>query len=319
MSIMPRFGQTGTALVMLATATFFLGGAMVTAKVAVSDIPPMTVAATRFALASLLLLSIRRVWPALDSIRVAPRLADLPVIVGLGLTAAVGYNILLLTGVKLAPAADAALIGPAVGTVVSTAIAAAFMRERVRPLAVAGLGLSIAGVLLVVSPDGAIDLRRVTGDLLFVGCGALWGTYLVISRIAGRRFSPINVALYGSLVGAVVLVPLAVLEDGPARLLAAGLPSLLAVGHLAALATVTAFVLLNEGLHRLGVSRSASVMMMIPVFGVMQAVLVLGEPMADTAIAGALLVAGGIWGAQGGRLPSLAGRAATLRASAQPT
>ena len=316
---MPRFGQSGTALAMLATATFFLGGAMVTAKVAVADVPPMTVAATRFALATLLLLTIRRVWPALDSIRVSPRVADLPVLLGLGLTAAVGYNILLLTGVRLAPAADAALIGPAVGTVVSTAIAAAFMRERVRPLAVAGLGLSIGGVLLVVSPDGALDLRRVTGDLLFVGCGALWGTYLVISRIAGRRFSPINVALYGSLVGAIVLVPLAVLENGPAHLMAAGLPSLLAIGHLAALATVTAFVLLNEGLRRLGVTRSASVMMMIPVFGVMQAILVLGEPMAETAIAGALLVAGGIWLAQGGRLPSLAGRAATWRPSAQPT
>jgi drug/metabolite transporter (DMT)-like permease len=319
MSFMPRFGQSRTALAMLATATFFLGGAMVTAKVAVADVPPMTVAATRFALATLLLLTIRRVWPALDSIRVSPRVADLPVLLGLGLTAAVGYNILLLTGVRLAPAADAALIGPAVGTVVSTAIAAAFMRERVRPLAVAGLGLSIGGVLLVVSPDGALDLRRVTGDLLFVGCGALWGTYLVISRIAGRRFSPINVALYGSLVGAIVLVPLAVLENGPAQLMAAGLPSLLAIGHLAALATVTAFVLLNEGLRRLGVTRSASVMMMIPVFGVMQAILVLGEPMAETAIAGALLVAGGIWLALGGRLPSLAGRAATWRPSAQPT
>lgn len=319
MSFMPRFGQSGTAMAMLATATFFLGGAMVTAKIAVSDIPPMTVAATRFALATLLLLSIRRLWPALDSMRSAPRLVDLPVVLGLGLTAAVGYNILLLTGVRLAPAADAALIGPAVGTVVSTAIAAAFLREQARPLAFAGLGLSIAGVLLVVSPDGAVDLRRLTGDLLFVGCGALWGAYLVISRIAGRRFSPINVALYGSLVGAVVLVPLAVLENGPAHLVAAGLPSLLAVGHLAALATVTAFVLLNEGLRRLGVSRSASVMMMIPVFGVMQAMLVLGEPMAETAIAGALLVAAGIWLAQGGRLPSVARSAAALRPSAQPT
>jgi drug/metabolite transporter (DMT)-like permease len=319
MSAIHRFGRPGTALAMLAAASFFLGGAMVTAKLAVTDIPPMTVAASRFALATVLLLSIRRLWPALDTMRLAPRLADLPVLLGLGLTAAVGYNILLLTGVRLAPASDAAMIGPAVGVVVSTAIAAAFMRERPRPLGVAGLGVSIAGVLLVVSPDGALDLRRVSGDLLFIGCGALWGSYLVISRIAGRRFSPINVALYGSLVGAVVLVPLSILEGGPAHLARAGLPSLLAVGHLAALATVTAFVLLNEGLRRLGVSRSASVTMMIPVFGVLQAMLVLGEPLAETATAGAILVVVGIWLAQGGRLPTLARTAAPLRRAVQAT
>jgi len=308
-----RLNTTGAGMAMLITAAFFLGGAMATAKLAVHDIPPLTVAASRFAIATLLLLAIRRLAPALATGSARPRLGDLPILLGLGLTASAGYNILLLTGVQLAPASDVAMIGPAIGTVVSTVIAAAFLRERPQRVALLGLGVSIGGVLLVVAPAGALDAQRLLGDVIFIGCGTLWGAYLVISRLAAPRFRPVDVALYGSLVATVILVPLSLLEEGPTHLVQAGLPSLLAIGHLAALATVTAFVLLNEGLRRLGVSRSASFMMMIPVFGVLQAMVLLGEPLGEGASLGALLVAGGIWLAQGGRLPPVTATARQLR------
>lgn len=293
------------AIAMLATASAFLGGAMVTAKIAVADVPPMTVAATRFTVAALVLLALGRLFPRLRGTTMRPRVADLPIIAGLGITAAAGYNILLLTGVQMAPASDAAMIGPAVGPIVSTGLAALVLRERPRALAVAGLVISIAGILLVISPSGTVDGSRLVGDLIFMGAGALFGTYLVLSRFAARRFSPLDITLYGSLFGAVVLLPFALLEGGPARLLAAAPSALLAIGHLAALATVAAFVLLNEGLRRLGVARSAGFTMMIPVFGVLQAMLLLGEPLAGTALIGAVVVLAGIWLSQGGSLPSL--------------
>ncbi|MDQ2673113.1 MAG: DMT family transporter [Chloroflexota bacterium] len=292
------------AIAMLATASAFLGGAMVTAKIAVDGVPPMTVAATRFAIATLVLLAIRQLVPRLRGTTNPPRLGDLPIIAGLGMTAAAGYNILLLSGVRLAPASDAAMIGPAVAPIVSTALAAVLLRERPRAAAIAGLVVSIAGVLLVMSPSGSVDGSRLAGDLIFVAAGALFGSYLVLSRFAARRFSPLDITLYGSMFGAVVLLPFAILEGGPARLLTAEPSSLLAIGHLAVLATVAAFVLLNEGLRRLGVARSAGFTMMIPVFGVLQAMLLLGEPLAGTAMIGAVVVLGGIWLSQGGTVPS---------------
>jgi drug/metabolite transporter (DMT)-like permease len=44
---------------------------------------------------------------------------------------------------------------------------------------------------------------------------------------------------------------------------------------------------------------------MIPVFGMLQAVVVLGEHVAATAAIGAVVVLAGIWLVQGGRLPRL--------------
>ena len=57
---------------------------MVTAKIAVDGVPPMTVAATRFALATLVLLAIRQLLPRFRGATNAPRLADLPISPGWG-------------------------------------------------------------------------------------------------------------------------------------------------------------------------------------------------------------------------------------------
>lgn len=314
MSVHPRTRNSALGIGMLAAASAFLGGAMVTAKIAVTDVPPVTVAASRFALAAIILLAVRAAVPRLRGSTTRPRLADLPLIALLGLTAAAGYNLLLLTGVQLAPASDAAMIGPAVAPIVSTALAFVLLRDRPTRAGLAGMGVSLAGVALVMAPGGVLDGNRVVGDLIFVAAGGLFGSYLVISRVAARRFSPLDITLLGTAFAAVVLLPLALLEGGPTHLLAASAGSLLAIGHLSALATVAAFVLLNAGLARLGVTRSAGFTMMIPVFGVLQAMLFLREPLAGTAALGAVVVLGGIWLGQGAGLPRLPHRAVRPRA-----
>ena len=305
MSERSRSRSTPLGVGMLAAASAFLGGAMVTAKVAVADVPPLTVAASRFAVAALILLALRAALPGLRRTTSRPRLRDLPLIAALGLTAAAGYNLLLLTGVRLAPASDAAMIGPAVAPIVSTALAVVILRDRPTRLGLIGIAVCLVGVGLVMTPSGRMDPDRLLGDLIFAGAGGLFGSYLVISRLAARRFSPLDITLFGTAFAAMLLVPLALLEGGIAHLSAASPGSLLAILHLAALATVAAFVLLNAGLARLGVTRSAGFTMMIPVFGVLQAMLLLGEPLAGTAALGAVVVLAGIWLGQGGSLPRL--------------
>ena len=208
------------------------------------------------------------------------------------------------------------MIIPGLAPIVSTVLAAIVLRDRPKRTALVGLAVAAAGVLLVVDPSGAISSDRLIGDALFVGCAILFGSYFLISRVAGARFSPISVSLYGATGAAIILAPLAIAEGGPAELLAAGWQTWLAIGQLSVLATVAAFVFLNEGLRRLGVSRSAAFALMIPVFGMLQAVLVLGERIAGTAVIGAAVVLAGIWLVQGGRLPSIPRR--TSRPAPRP-
>ncbi len=314
----PDAARRATGLAMLTATAFFFGGAMVAGKVAVAEVPPFTVAATRFAIAAVLLFALRRAWPSLDRGSARPRFADLPIIAGLALSASAGYNILFFNGLRLAPATDASMIIPGMVPIVSMVLAAVVLGDRPKRTALVGLVVAAAGVLLVVDPSGTVSTDRLIGDALFVGCAILFGSYFLISRVAGARFSPISVSLYGATGAALILVPLAIAEGGPATLLDAGPQTWLAIGQLSVLATVAAFVLLNEGMRRLGVSRSATVALMIPVFGMLQAVLVLGERVAGTAVIGAVVVLAGIWLVQGGRLPSLPRRSSPPAPAARP-
>jgi drug/metabolite transporter (DMT)-like permease len=307
-TLSPDTARRATGLAMLTATALFFGGAMVAGKVAVAEVPPFTVAAARFAIAAVLLFALRLAWPSLNRGSARPSVRDLPIIAGLALSASAGYNILFLNGLRLAPATDASMIIPGLAPIVSTVLAAIILRDRPTRTAVVGLMVAALGVLLVVDPSGPIDAGRLAGDALFIGCAFLFGSYFLISRVAGARFSPISVSLYGAAGAAILLAPLAVAEGGPARLLDAGSPTWLAIGQLSVLATVGAFVLLNEGMRRLGVSRSAAFALMIPVFGMIQAVVILGEHVAATAAIGAAIVLLGIWLVQGGRLLSLPSR-----------
>jgi drug/metabolite transporter (DMT)-like permease len=317
-TLSPDTARRATGLAMLTATAFFFGGAMVAGKVAVADVPPFTVAATRFAIAAILLYGLRLAWPSLNRGSSAPRARDLPVIAGLALSASAGYNILFLNGLRLAPATDASMIIPGLAPIVSTVLAAIVLRERPTRTALVGLAVAASGVLLVVDPSGAIGADRLVGDALFVACAVLFGSYFLISRVAAARFSPISVSLYGAAGAALVLAPFAIAEGGIVRLLEAEPVTWLAIGQLSVLATVAAFVLLNEGMRRLGVSRSAAFALMIPVFGMLQAVLLLGERVAGTAVIGALVVLAGIWLVQGGRIPALPPRATTATSRTRP-
>jgi drug/metabolite transporter (DMT)-like permease len=301
----PDGARRATGLAMLTVTALFFGGAMVAGKVAVAEVPPFTVATTRFAIAAALLFVLRLAWPSLNRGSERPRVRDLPVIAGLALTASAGYNILFLNGLRMAPATDASMIIPGIAPIVSTLLAAIVLRDRPTRTALVGLAIAAVGVLLVVDPSGSVDANRLVGDALFVGCAILFGSYFLISRVAATRFSPISVSLYGATGATIVLVPFAIAEGGLGALLGAGWEVWLATGQLSILATVAAFVLLNEGLRRLGVARSAAFALMIPVFGMALSVLVLGERVAGTAVIGALVVLGGIWLVQGGPLPGL--------------
>jgi drug/metabolite transporter (DMT)-like permease len=229
--------------------------------------------------------------------RLAPvRRADLPLIVGLGLTAIAGYNYLFLTGLRLAPATDGSLIVPGLAPVATALLAAPILRERLRRGTVAGLVLAIAGLLLVVNPQGGgASGDRLLGDAMFLGGAVLWGIYSVLGRIAGGRFDPVSVTLYGAVAGTLVLLPLAFAEGGASRVAHADIGAWLGIGYLAVFGTVGGFVGLHVGIRRIGASRAAAFALLVPVFGVSSSAWLLGEALAPLTLVGGAVILAGLW------------------------
>lgn len=280
------------AYLMLTAMAVCFGGTWVPAAVAVEAVPAFTIAAVRFGAASVLLY----LWARLANRPLSPiARRDWPMILGLAVTAVAGYNWLFLTGLTLAPASDGAIIVPGLAPVFTVIIATAVLGERLGARGIAGFAVAAVGLFLVVRPSGEADATRLLGDLLFLAGAVLWGVYSVLARVASRRFNPISTTLYGIAMGSVILVPLAVLEGGGAKLTAAPITALAGIGYLALFGTVGAFVLLNLGVARIGASRASAFALLVPVVGVLTSVAFLGEELGPTTIIGGAVVLAGLW------------------------
>jgi drug/metabolite transporter (DMT)-like permease len=293
------------------TAVFF-GGTWVAGKLGVESIPPLTLAAFRFSLASLLLLA----WVSrLPSRPKRATMRDLPLILALGSTAVAGYNVLFLYGLKLAPASDGAIIVPGLAPVLTAALAWPVLNERLGKTRAAGLAVALLGLALVMNPGGDQDRNRLTGDVLFLFGAGCWAVYSVIGHSAIARFGAVGATLYATVSGALMLLPFAILERGWISLAAAPLTAWLGVIYLGVFGTVLAFVFFYEGVSRIGAARASAFAFLVPIFGVLSSVALLGERLNLLTIAGGALVLAGLWLVQ--RKPTPAADAEPVRAETE--
>lgn len=278
-------------LLLLGMAVCF-GGTWPAGKLAVEEVPPFTVAAVRFTIVTVLL----ALWAGSrhGPIR-APGWSNLPLVLAMGATAVAGYNVLFLYGLELAPASDGAVIVPGFAPVFTVLLGWAVLREPVSRSAVAGLVLAFAGLVVVVEPGGEVESDRVAGAALFVAGAFCWAIYLLIGRPAIARFGAVTSTLYATATGTVMLIPFSVAEQGWSHLEQASADGWLPIAYLGVFGTVLAFVLFYEGVSRIGPARAAAFAMLVPIFGVLSSVVLLGEELGVGLVVGGAAIVSGLW------------------------
>lgn len=257
-------------------------------KVVLAEIPPMTLGALRFVLAAAILGAVVHTGP--DRRRLpAPRER---LFIGLaGLLGITAYFALENVGVDLASASDATLIVAAY-PILTLALSG---RAEFSPVRLAGMLLAVAGVWLVVRGDGSHSLW---GDLFLIAGGAAWAAYNVLARRDGSGASPIVVTYYQTLAGAAGFVPLSLSEMDRWHLPSGA--NALRIAFLAGLCSVAAFLLYNHGLRQLEASVAVNLLNIVPVAGLVWAVVLAGEKLTvPKLLGGAVVIAGVTLGARG--------------------
>ncbi|MBL7256605.1 EamA family transporter [Paractinoplanes lichenicola] len=214
-------------------------------------------------------------------------------IIAVGLILGVTKFSLLFAGMAAGmPAGLSSLVlqSQAVFTVV---FAVLLLRERPRPVQIAGLVVAAAGVGLVATRMGA----AFGAFLLVVGAAACWG----LSNVATRKASPPDTLRFMVWVSAVASGPLIVLSllvDGPSADLAAlrsfDLSALVALLYVGLISTLVGFAVWGNLLNAYGASTVAPFSMLVPFFGMASAAIFLGERIHAVDVAGGVLVIGGI-------------------------
>ncbi len=282
-------GSTSVRPYLLGTALCW-SGVFVAVKVAATYMPVPALVAARYATATAVfaLLSLARRLPQ-------PRPVDLPFLGLLGLIGVTVYNLLFFYGVTLSTAVNASLIVPTSVPVVSSALAAMFLGEklglrRLGGLVAAGAGVGIISVGARAGPVGVNPL----GDILLVGAVVSWALFTVLGRVVLRKYPPLTVTAHAHYFGTPPLLGFALLDPATPGFFAAPLVAWLMLGYLVIFATVLAFVWYYAGVRLIGAARAAVFLYLVPVGSVVLAVTTLGEPLYPAHIVGGLLVVGGL-------------------------
>jgi drug/metabolite transporter (DMT)-like permease len=193
-------------------AAVLFGSSVVAVRVAVQEVPPLSLAVLRFGQGGLLLVFLLVLVGARDLLRV--RWRDLPLLILLGAVLFTVFPVTFNAGLRLIEASRGALILATI-PIWSALLARVARSERLAPRQVVGVFLSLAGVGLALAERGLGwqgGLGTLAGDglmLLTALCGAAYG---VLAQRALARYSAMIVTTYAMVLGTVLLVPAALVE-----------------------------------------------------------------------------------------------------------
>ncbi len=293
--------------ILLSTATLLWAGNFVLGRGMRGHVPPVGLAFWRWslALAVLLVVAGRGLLARRRELR-----ARWGVVLALGVLGVGNFNLFLYVGVQHTTAANALLLNAAAPAfILALSFAAGQGRPTLRMLA--GVAVSLAGVLVILSHGRAgelLALRFNPGDLWVLAAVVSWSVYTVLLPRRPPGVEPLVLLAALALVGTAWIAPfyaweihrgLRVVPD------AATVASVLYVGLFASLA---AYVAWNAGVAIAGPGRAGVALNLMPVFGTVLAVLLLGEPVHVFQGVGIALVLAGVWLAE--RAPPPPARAA---------
>ena len=273
----------GTLLVLGAAAGFGTIGIFGELAAAI-DLQLSTLLATRFAIATLLVLAVGRLrgWAVPRSGR------DLAATFVLGVVYA-GLAVLFFVSLRHLTAGLATIVLYAYPAIVFV-LAAGVLGEAVTPGKVGALGLVLVGIWVIVDAD--VSGAEPVGVVLALGAAASYAVYTTASRTLVASLPP-RALLLGVLVGTTAaIVGFAAVTGGLA--LPRGADEWAVVLGLTIAGTVVPMVLFYEGVARLEAGRVGIVSTAEPVVTVTLGAAFLAEPVTPAVVAGGFLVLGGV-------------------------
>lgn len=269
-------------------AVILWSSSYIVTKLGVGDIPPLTFAAIRFVVAAIVMgilftfIKPREKVAKADLFRLA--LGGL-----LGITA---YFSLQNLGVQRTTASDATLL-VASFPVITLILEIIFRKAKINFKQIGGIVIAIAGIVLVIDLSSTQSApERLIGDLLLLATGLAWALYNFATQNVVQKYSTITVIFWQTLFGMMALLPLALTEISKWQSINA--PGLLGALYLGLFCSVGAFLLYGYGLKSLQPGLAVILLNLVPIFGLVFAVIFLHERISWMQLLGGAVVIGGV-------------------------
>lgn len=260
---------------LLVLTSLFWAGNFIVGRAVNGMVPPVALAFWRWTGGFLIILPLA--WPHLRR--------DLPIalkhwkiVLVLSAVGVASFNTLVYLGLRETTAINGLLIQSVMPIAI---VLTSFMlfRDPVSPAQMLGLALSLGGIVAIVargdlSTLAALDLNR--GDLLIFLAIVSYAFYTALLR----RKPPVHpyslvAVTFGC--GALMLLPLHAVEWSMGSVPRFDGVTLAAMGYVALFPSVLAYLCYNRGVELIGANRAGQFVHLMPVFGTIMAVTLLGE------------------------------------------
>jgi drug/metabolite transporter (DMT)-like permease len=260
---------------LLALTSLFWAGNTVLGRFIVGHVPPITLAFIRWSGACAILLPfaarhVLRDWP---TIRKHAGVMTLLAFTGFSV-----YNTLAYYGLQFTSAINGLLLQSVAPLFVAMWTFALF-GDRLTLRQAGGICVSLGGVMVIVCHGSLAVLMSIAfnrGDVWLVIALVIYGFYAAFLR-KRPAIHPFSFLAVGMGWGAVLLLPAVVWELAGGRTIIFDTESVLSFAFVCIFPSLLGYLFLNRGIELIGANRAAPFIHLVPVFGSVLAIVLLGE------------------------------------------
>jgi drug/metabolite transporter (DMT)-like permease len=260
---------------LLSLTSLFWAGNTILGRFIAGHVPPVTLAFIRWSGAFAILLPFAwrhlvRDWPAIR--------AHAGILALIAFTGFSVYNTMAYYGLQYTTAINGLLL-QSVAPLFVAMWSFVLFHDRLTVRQAGGICVSLTGVLVIICHGSIAVLLGIAfnrGDICFVIALVVYGFYAAYLR-QRPAIHPFSFLAVGMGLGAVFLIPAVVMEIVSGRAPVFDAESLASFAFICIFPSLLGYLFLNRGIELVGANRAAPFIHLVPVFGSVLAIVLLGE------------------------------------------
>lgn len=277
---------------LLSLTSLFWAGNIVLARYVAGHVPPMTLSCVRWVGVFFVLLPFA--WPHLKADWPALR-RRLPLLVVLSATGFALNNALSYWALQYTQALNALMIQSS-GPLFVALWSLLLFGVRLTVAQFAGIALSLAGVFTILLHGDLAALANIEfnrGDLMFASAVLAFGLYSALMPRRPRTHQ-LSLIMFTTGCGSLLLLPFSIWELSSGTTLQFDALTLATLVYVVIFPSTLAYLFFNRGIALIGPNRAAPFLHLVPVFGSVMAIALLGERPRLFHLVGYVLVLSGV-------------------------
>lgn len=280
-------------ILLILTALFWAGN-FVLGRAMHLVLPPIMMAELRWGLALLIILPF--LIPRLIKNK-AVILTHWKILTLLSFLSVASFNTFIYIGLTSTNASNATILQSAIPIFILI-ISALWLKERVSIQQWGGVGISLTGVILLISQgklENLLSLSFNHGDMYILIAVLCWAVYSIVLRWRPADLDSFTFFCVTVLLGTIILLPFAGVEMYFAEPIIWQSKISYTIVYMAIFPSILAYIFWNKGVAEIGAVKTGLFIHFMPLFGVILSSVFLHEPIHQFHIIGILLIFSGVY------------------------